>query len=53
MTLQTDLLPKINNEDYQRLILKHSVEFSEGQRIQRRIRRPDHGLNYQDRKSVV
>jgi len=31
MTLQTDLLPKINNEDYQRLILKHSVEFSEGE----------------------
>ena len=31
MTIQTDLLPKINNEDYQRLILKHSVEFSEGE----------------------
>ena len=31
MILQTDLLPKINNEDYQRLILKHSVEFSEGE----------------------
>lgn len=31
MTLKTDLLPKINNEDYQRLILKHSAEFSGGE----------------------
>ena len=31
MTLQTDLLSKINNEDYQRLILKHSSEFSDGE----------------------
>ena len=31
MTLKTDLLSKINNEDYQRLILKHSSEFSDGE----------------------
>ena len=32
MTIQTDLLhEKINNEDYQRLIVKHSESFSDGE----------------------
>ena len=32
MTIQTDLLhEKISNEDYQRLIVKHSESFSEGE----------------------
>ena len=32
MTIQTDLLhEKISNEDYQRLIVKHSESFSDGE----------------------
>ena len=32
MTIQTDLLhEKISNEDYQRLIIKHSESFSDGE----------------------
>lgn len=31
MTIQTDLLHKIRNEDYRRLILSHTDRFSEGE----------------------